>query len=370
MVDLSQRVFDLEITARAALTGSRNRRLARPGQLPGGTDLFLCLVDHYEPQIGKPPRQRARERVEDWLERYPRIAERHRDADGRVPAHSFFYPWDECDAWELERLVELCRAGYGEMDLHLHHADDTEESLREMVAEAVATYDAAGALPHWPDGRPAFGFIHGNWALDNSRIEHGRNFCGVNRELDLLREAGCYADFTFPAWQQRAQPRWPNRIYYGIDGPEPKSYERGVEARAKSPAPESGLLMVHGPLAPFRRKCRPAMDDGDLAHYRRYHPSRLDRWVRTGIHVLGRPDWVFIKLHTHGAADENRQALLGEDLEVLFADAGQRYNDGQRFRLHYVTAREMFNLVKAAEAGAALSPAEARDYFLSRPFQP
>ncbi|MGC4043517.1 MAG: hypothetical protein QM758_06900 [Armatimonas sp.] len=112
---------------------------------------------------------------------------------------------------------------------------------------------------------------------------------------------------------------------------------------------------------------RPAMDDGDLASYRRYSPERLDRWVRTGIQVAGRPDRVFIKLHTHGAADANREALLGKDLEAMFSDAEARYNDGKRYRLHYVTAREMFNIVKATESAPELSVAEARNYVLKRP---
>jgi hypothetical protein len=52
-------------------------------------DLFLALVDHYEPQVGRPTRAVARERHEDWLRRYPAIAVRHTDADGRHPAHTF-----------------------------------------------------------------------------------------------------------------------------------------------------------------------------------------------------------------------------------------------------------------------------------------
>ena len=83
--------------------------------------------------------------------------------------------------------------------------------------------------------------------------------------------------------------------------------------------------------------------------------------------MRGRPDRIFIKLHCHGAADANRHALLGEDLERMFADAETRYNDGQRYRLHYVTAREMFNIVKATEANVALDIPAARDYILKPP---
>src|SRR5437764_446696 len=78
-------------------------------------------------------------------------------------------------------------------------------------------------------GRPAFGFIHGNWALDNCRVEGVRNFCGVNDELTVLAEEGCYADFTFPALFHLAQPRQSNSIYYAEDDPQrPKSHDRGV----------------------------------------------------------------------------------------------------------------------------------------------
>jgi hypothetical protein len=278
-------------------------------------------------------------------------------------------PWDEYDEWEFRRLAELCRAGWGEIDLHLHHRDDTSASLTEKLRTAIQLYDHHGVLPHWPNGKPAWGFIHGNWALDNSRSDGGRNYCGVNDELTLLAQEGCYADFTFPAWQHTAQPRQLNSIYYATDDPLlPKSYDRGEAARAGTSG-EGTLLLIQGPLAPFLRKgYRPTMDDGDLASYRRYSPERLDRWVRTGVHVEGRADRVFVKLHCHGAADANREALLGSDLDALFTDAEARYNDGTRYRLHYVTAREMFNIVKATEAGSDLEIAEARDYILKRSY--
>ena len=82
---------------------------------------------------------------------------------------------------------------------------------------AIEQWQAVGALGRWPGTeRPAFGFIHGNWALDNCRIEDGQNFCGVNDEITILQQEGCYADFTFPAWQCIAQPVQTNSIYYAV----------------------------------------------------------------------------------------------------------------------------------------------------------
>ena len=363
--------FNIGIGLRAAcsLGGTALRSVLESRK--GPTDILLCVVDHYEPRVGQPTQALARERVEDWMDRYPAIARAHPDADGRVPAHSFFYPWDEYDPWELDHIMELCGAGFGEVEIHLHHDGDTEDGVRQKFRDAVRTFRQHGALSSWPDGRPAWGFIHGNWALDNSRCEDdGGGYCGVNNELTVLEQEGCYADFTFPSWQHVAQPEQLNSIHYAIDDPlKPKSYNRGLRARVGEQK-RQGLLLVQGPLAPYvewsSRRTRVAMDDGDISISRRYKPERFDRWVRTGVHVQGRPDLIFIKLHSHGAEDRNRAAMLGEDMEWLFRDAGARYNDGVRYRLHHTTAREMYNIVKATEAGIS-DMAAARDWILKPP---
>jgi len=363
LLSVNRQLYTVEITLRSLAARSRPTAGARR-RSGGPIHLFLWVVDHFEPQVGRAPRDVARRRLEEWLEKWPRIARKHRDADGHSPRHGFFYPWDEYDPWECQRLGELCAGGWGELEVHLHHENDTDATLRRKLREAVEAYRSAGGLSRWPDGRPAWGFIHGNWALDNSRIEGPRNYCGVNNELTVLQEEGCYADFTFPAWQHVAQPRQVNSIYYAVDDPRrPKSYERGRPAAVGRHDP-SGLLLVQGPLVPFRRGYRPAMDDADLARSHRYSPARLDRWVSAGIGIKGRPDWVFVKVHTHGAADGNRQALLDEDLDALYSDAEARYNDGRRYVLHYVTARQVFNLIKAAEEGVASPSERARNWVL------
>jgi len=131
-------------------------------------------------------------------------------------------------------------------------------------------------------------------------------------------------------------------------------------------------MLVQGPLVPHstRRGLIPApvMEDADLAHYRRFTPERFDRWVRAGIHVEGRPDRVFIKLHTHGAEDRNRIALLEEDLPALYEDADRRFNDGSRYRMHYVTARELFNVIRATEEKADGPQERLRDWLLPPPW--
>lgn len=359
---LPSKLFNLEIAIRSFIS-SRHLSSTRDVKTTP-IDIHLCLVDHYEPQVGKPGKDIASNRVKDWLERYPKIASKHRDCQGLPPKHSFFYPYDEYDEWEFARIAELCRAGWGELEIHLHHWDDTSDGVRGKLREAKRLWAAKGMLAKWRDGSPAFGFIHGNWALDNGRRGESPNPCGVNDEISILLEEGCYADFTFPAWRSPAQPRMMNALYYATDDPKkPKSYDWGERvksdhsltaehteiAKKESKIDRSRLLLVPGVLAPYiERKggrIRIAMDDSDLAAYRRYHPARLDRWVRAGVGMRGEPNHIFIKLHCHGAADGNREALLGEDLDALFTDAEARYNDGERYRLHYATAREMANRI-------------------------
>ena len=85
------------------------------------------------------------------------------------------------------------------------------------------------------------------------------------------------------------------------------------------------------------------------------------------IHVEGRPEWTFVKLYTHGAPREQAEALLGEPGRAMHRILTEQYNDGTRWRLHYVTARELFNVAKAAIAGKAGDPGQYRDYALAPP---
>src|SRR6202043_585670 len=100
---------------------------------------------------------------------------------------------------------------------------------------------------HRRTGEVAYGFVHGNWALDNSRPD-GR-WCGVNNELDILRQTGCYADFTLPSYPSPTQTRKINSIYYATDDPaRPKSHDRGINV-GSAPRPANSLMLIQGPLA-------------------------------------------------------------------------------------------------------------------------
>jgi hypothetical protein len=267
--------------------------------------------------------------------------------------------------------VGLCASGYGEIEVHLHHDNDTEAGLRVNLGEFLTRLvDHHDALPlDIATGKPQWSFIHGNWALDNSRSD-GR-WCGVNNELQILKDMGCYADFTLPSAPSDTQTSTVNSIYYATDDPtKPKSHDTGVPVHVGG-QPQGDLMIIQGPLS-LRWKLRgfipvPAIENGDIRADNPPTPSRIDAWVKTGVHVKGRPEWVFIKVHTHGTQDRDMDALLGPSVGRMFDYLEQQYNDGERYRLHYVTAREMYNIARAAEAGKTDDPGRHRDFIVPRP---
>ncbi|MGE0374240.1 MAG: hypothetical protein AB7Q45_02405, partial [Planctomycetaceae bacterium] len=158
-------------------------RIGTPVAADEPVHVFIALCDHFEPEFGRPPRTVSLARVDRWVEEYPQLFDTFRDADGRPPQHTFFFPQDEYRPEYLDRLAELCQAGFGDVDVHLHHDNDTAEGLRDKLDSFRETlHHRHGLLRRDPvSGGIVYGFIHGNWALCNSRID-GR-WCGVDEEL-------------------------------------------------------------------------------------------------------------------------------------------------------------------------------------------
>lgn len=337
----------------------RTRLLQRPRPAPGETiDVMVSMVDHFEPS--RREGERGVEKVRMWCENYARTADAHRDADGIRPQHSWFYRYDYPNDDCLRILSDYVFRGFGEIEFHLHHGHDTPVGFAAKLREGVQWFNRAGAMlsaEAVPQRR--FAYIAGNWALDNGRRDDAMS--GVNTELAILREAGCYADFTFPAFGMSSQPRMANAIYYATDDPRPKSYATGTPVRVGSQA-SGDLMLVTGPLYVDWRRGR--IEYAAYETFAPYARERLDYWRRAGVHVAGRPEWIFVKLHTHGM--QSRAAFEPGPLGRLFEDLEAVFN-APPFRLHYVTARETYNIVKAAEAGHRGDAGQYRDYLIKPP---
>jgi hypothetical protein len=334
----------------------------------GPIHVMFCMADHYEPGTGGLAANEEQARVAELVSAYPKLVDGHHDHDGRIPGRTWFFPPHYHRYGNLRALVALCERGYGEVELHLHHGKtqpDTEANLRATLLQTIAEYQQFGIFGTDNNQRRRYGFIHGDWALDNSR--HNQ-YCGVNSELSVLRETGCYADFTFPSSDvPHANPK---RIFFADDDPQrPRSHATGREARVGG-GTEGDLLLVTGPVHPYflsgRRLGLRMIGDAVTNDAVGIDSRRIDQWVRTAIHVAGRRNWVFIKTHTHGAT--GAPVVLGPPLDAAFTYLESKYNDGDRYILHYVTTREMYNIIRAAIAGeSGENPNLYRDYVVKAP---
>jgi hypothetical protein len=333
--------------------------------------IIIAICDHFDFGSAGKYRQGEEEILTTWEMEFPPLSDKHRDSDGINLQHTWFFPPHYHRGDYLERLVGLCSRGYGEIELHLHHDHmppwpDTSETFRQKLRVCIESYSKYGVFC-LPDGSKTFAFIHGDWALDNSR---GGMYCGINDEIKILAEEGCYADFTFPSLHE-SQPKKINSIYYVEDDPvKPKSYDTGVDVQVGGK--ESGdLMMIQGPLA-LGRKSKfgvpffPSIEAAALDGNNKLLFTRVKMWLKANVHVKGKPEWIFVKLHTHGAMKPNYQHNFGEMAGRFFSELEENFANRAEGYLHYVTAREMYNIIKAAEAGETGNPGNYRNYIIPR----
>lgn len=304
--------------------------------------VYFCICDHFEPYWNKADKKTARKRIQRWTNEYPKIADKYRDSNGNVLKWSFFYPEEEYQEDDLNEMARLCQAGYGEVEIHLHHDNDTSENLRRTLIDYKhRLHEKHGLLSvDKKSGEIVYGFIHGNWSLCNSRKD-GR-WCGVNDEINILQETGCYADFTMPSAPSDTQTRKVNSIYYAVDKPgRPKSHDWGVDAEVGKTG--EGLLMVQGPLGLDwgRRKFGvfPRIEHSGLMGNFPPSAERVKLWIDAGVSVKGAPEHVFVKLYTHGTQEGVMRMLFDDGgLERMFIDL-----QGYGVSVSYVSARELVN---------------------------
>ena len=336
-----------------------NRFYYKKRKFPESVHIIVLVVDHFEPSHIDKKGVLGTTKVRRWCEKYEDIARLHCDTDGVSPQHTWFYRYDYPNYKCLSILSEYVYKELGEIEFHLHHGYDTAESFTKKICEGVAWFNQVGAMISAESSpQTRFAYIAGDWALDNGRRDPA--FSGVNNELMILNKAGCYADFTFPAIGTKAHPRKVNSIYYATDTPTPKSYTTGIDVRVGG-KPSGDLMIFQGPLYVDWGKRH--IETPAFESFARYRPYRIDNWISSAIHVIGRPDWIFIKLHTHGM--QSKHVFLSEELNNMLSDLERRFKKPP-FHLHYVTAREAYNIVKAAEAGKDGDPNSYRDFAIPK----
>ncbi|MGH9454214.1 MAG: hypothetical protein ACRD2O_09635 [Terriglobia bacterium] len=351
------------------------QRFARPIPSHKPLHLILGLADHFEPafNVENPqlyaPRDVGMRRLENWIGRYPMAVDSVRDSDGFPLRHTYFFPAEQYDPEQIEMLAHLCHQGWGEVEIHLHHgvrSPDTSENTRRVLVDfrdALVRYGCLSRLQG--SSQPRYAFVHGNWTLANS----GKGCCGVDDEMQILAETGCYADLTLPAAPSPAQTAKINSVYecalpLSRRAPHRRGYDLKVGRK-----PKTFPLIIQGPLGlVYRRKANGrrgfTIENSELACLTPPSMERMKFWIRTGVQIQGRPDWIFIKLHCHGMDPRDQETLLGQTLRRFLEDLKDAAQTGG-MKIHFVTAREMANIALAACDGRDGDPGKLRDYLLT-----
>jgi SAM-dependent methyltransferase len=344
----------------------------------GRTHLMIALADHFEPAI-QPHRGSARapfheqeRRLEFWCREYPKVFDRWRDSDGRPFKHTYFYPAEQYEQGLLDRLASHTAEGWGEIEIHLHHgvqAPDTAENTRRQLLEFRERLASQHGGLCFLDGigSPRYAFVHGNFALANSA--GGRN-CGVDSEMQILADTGCYAEMTFPPGPYHSTHIAKINSLYQCSLPlARKAAHRSGPNLEVGRVPAVFPLMVEGPLMMRWGRTNGSrfigVENGSITVSDPPTQHRLRLWKQAAITVRGRPDWVFIKLQCHGMDPRDHEVMLGATMGQFLRDLVE----GAQQRLdvvHFVSAREMVNIMLAACDGRDGDPVEYRDYRLKR----
>ena len=140
-------------------------------KVPIRKHVYFCLADHYEPYFKNVEQSTARGLVDDWVKNYREVASNHCDSKGMPPKHSYFYPIEEYDEYILEQLANITKDGFGDVDIHLHHDDDTAENLEKTLNNFKSLlFDKHNLLRKDESGQIVYGFIHGEYEISGTRI--------------------------------------------------------------------------------------------------------------------------------------------------------------------------------------------------------
>ncbi len=344
---------------------------------PKGKDtihFLISIANHFEPLGVNVSFETGEERLTSWCENFEKTGFL-KDKDGHFIKHTYFFPAEQSYDSYLQILKDHCVKGFGEIEIHLHHGieePDTSSNLIMTINKFKTHLEEYDFLAYDKNGKgPYYSFVHGNWALANSA--NGK-LCGVDDEMQILRETGCYADFTYPS-MAAGQTSVINQIFqckYSLNTRNPQ--RKGIPLRKgmsiddiQYPFLVTGPLLVNWNLK-RERLFLPRFEHGDISRF--YYPTieRFKLWAGANIHVKNKPDWIFIKLHCHGIPEVEEGLFWSNQYINFVKDLISEYDDGKKYRIHFVSTREMANIILAAINGEYGDPNTFRDYWFVKKY--
>ncbi len=334
----------------------------------GPIDFIISVANHFEPRVSTLGLKSAVETVKKWCKDLESIPAK--DFDGCPFKHTYYFPAEQYTPELLAPLESHCRKGFGEVEIHLHHGierPDDADNLKKQLETFKENLRFHGFLSYDANDlhrMPRYCFVHGNWALANSA--RGK-FCGVDNEMEILAETGCYMDCTLPSAPDAAQVKKINSIYecgFPLGRAVPHRDGRDLAVGCKEPIFPfllQGPLLINWKCSKKRMYC-PSIENGVIHDYSPPTIARFRLWASANVHVKGRPNWIFIKLHTHSLQNDHANSARGPIMEQFLHDVDRLFNDRINSRLHFTTSRESANMILAALDGKAGNPGNYRNY--------
>lgn len=320
-------------------------------------NIYFSICDHFQPFWGFVSQEIAEHRVVTWQKEFTHHARKHSDCRGHHPVHTFFYSEEDYNPHFTDELSKLVREKIADVELLISYPNNIRPDFRRRIEEfRDVLFHHHGLLRKNGSGKIIYGFVHGYSALNKS--QNDGEFTGTTNGIPVLKETGCYADYTYPSPGDVTQPPFINSIYFFCDQPgTSRPHESGYPA-SKNVWSENELLFIQGPLTlNWNRRVWgifPRIENGSINHLNRFSADRADLWVNKGVRINGLKNHIFIKLFTHGAQDHTIRYFFGENgLDQLWSFMEKNYNNDQ-YKLYYVSAFDMYRIIKNLCTGAAV----------------
>jgi hypothetical protein len=314
-------------------------------------DIVVALMFICEPSVDSVG-------MRDILRAFASLATKHIDSDGKKFQLTFACPGRNHDSITLNMLTEYCRRGLGEVEYLIPWDYSSEASMREELEQGLRRFNSYGWM------KAANSEIRFAVVREGSGSEGGE--ADFQWQASVLSDLGCYADMSYPG-VRRSRPQSMVNTMFMVSPADKEQYNESDELRAGRLG-KGGLLVIKGPFlidwTDWRLTLRPYVEDGHLSPEAPPDPGRVDSWVRANVHVIGQPNWIFVKLMIDGLSDAASARSLRHSLDRSLMYLEEVCNDGERYRLRYVTAREMYNVAMAAQALKSGNAGLFRDYLV------
>ena len=281
-----------------------------------------------------------------------------------------------------------------DINLHIHHERWTTSSVTTepwiTLLDKKKVTDEQMLITHIIDVKKAFedvgidmtswGFVHGMWGLNASDTR----ICNIENEIIILKEHGCFGDFTFPAGRPRCTPDM-SGIFSVPDKIGKKIYNTGFPLKkGRNRLQEQKNFLIFYPTESYFYISIDGLliNRGKTAYY---YGSILDpvKYTEDKKNTVGVPcpedslkiiqEWILssmiinrtmiIKTHAHSMGNvfwefngkiENQSPLFQSN-HVERMDMLDKAIDERHIKMHYLTARQLNDFCIQIDKGESTS---------------